>query len=359
MEASQSSLNEESSRPCDTVLSLQLSERFHDDSFTCRILLFEDWLPARNISYPVPACVIHVTDPNHNTSETIHLYVDGEDEDDYGFCSRIARAPEESPEDLFKMVDNAANEILCVGKERQKILDAEKMSAGLLAMKKESTRAILEHCVRLYTQSSFLFRACHRDLGDYYALDSNKLFNYRKLLQSYISSYEKPYIGTVYRGATLSDEKLQFYVTSDLTTMWYSNTFLSTSKSRQVAEMFGNTLMIISIEDNSDIQGKAVDISEVSTFPDEKEVLLTPKYLLFKVKQPEFDSNLKKHILYLTSTLTPVYNSIQKQKNEYYSATRNKGARSLGFLSRRHPLRTGTEHLQDPDNVSIVEDKES
>jgi hypothetical protein len=254
----------------------------------------------------------HITVSDSRTARgqnSTTLWGIGIDDPTYKYPSHV------TAEDFLLIVDKVASEIASIGRERGRETDAQKMIAGLRERKEYGERAILEYCVNLYTQSSFLFRAFHQDLGDYYALDAGKLANYERLLSLYVESYGKSHIGTVYRGAMLNDERLKLHVGSDYYTAWYSNTYLSTSKCRQVAEMFGNTLMIIEIDEVSDNKGKSVDVSELSVFPEEEEVLLTPEYMLFKVKQPEFDSNLNKHIIYLTSTLSSVYSSIVKDEN--------------------------------------------
>ncbi len=57
--------------------------------------------------------------------------------------------------------------------------------------------------------------------------ESEKLSWYIELV-----SYGKSYIGTVYRGATMNDEKLILHLISDIHTEWYSSTYLSTNKFR-------------------------------------------------------------------------------------------------------------------------------
>jgi hypothetical protein len=220
--------------------------------------------------------------------------------------------------EIRQIVDYAAKEILMIGKKQRQRINAHKMSASLRRMKKKDERIVLEYCVKLYTQSSFLYRACHRDLNDYYSPDDNELFNYRKLLQSYIDLYGKPYIGEIYRGAVLSEMQLKLHLANDLNTMWYSPTFLSASKSRKIAEVFGNVLMIINIQQSDDNNGKAVDISDLSAVPDEEEVLLTPNYRLFKMKQPEFNAILEKIIIYLASTRS----SISQDDDRSHRSTR-------------------------------------
>ncbi len=87
-----------------------------------------------------------------------------------------------SVKDFLPTVGKAVSEIISIGRERKCESDAQKMCANLREMKEYGEQTILKYCVKLYTQSSFLFRALHQDLGDYYDLDAQKLHNYERLL---------------------------------------------------------------------------------------------------------------------------------------------------------------------------------
>ena len=115
---------------------------------------------------------------------------------------------------------------------------AQKMSCTLLDMKETEEQRILEHCVKLYTMASFVYRACHRDLNDQYSFNNAEVSHYIELLNRYMEHCGKSYSGTIYRGASVDSERLKWYLVSDIDTEWYSLTYLSTSKSRQVAEIY-------------------------------------------------------------------------------------------------------------------------
>jgi hypothetical protein len=245
---------------------------------------------------------------------------------------------------LLRTVNQAANEILIIGREQGQAHTAQEMSNGLFEMKDKDEQATLEYCIKLYTKASFLYRACHHDLGNYYSIDDRKLYNYTTLLNWYIDRYGKSYIGTVYRGALLNDEKLKLYLTNDIDSQWYSPTYLSTSKSRKIAEIYGNVLFIINIQKSDKSTEKAVDISELSAIPDEEEILLTPKYLLFKEKHPEFDSKINKHIIYLTST-NPSVSPVTRSASYNYRTSKRK-------LECNHFRSKSKDHFKDTDSNS-------
>ncbi|CAF3073602.1 unnamed protein product [Rotaria socialis] len=100
----------------------------------------------------------------------------------------------------------------------------------------------------------------------------------------------------VYRGANLTDGILEEYKNAiDTTIQWLS--FTSTSKVRQVSENFGNTLFIIRLHEKS-LQSQ-FDLSSVSYYPEEQEVLLPISYN-FHVDKIEHDSTSGKYLIYMT-----------------------------------------------------------
>jgi hypothetical protein len=100
----------------------------------------------------------------------------------------------------------------------------------------------------------------------------------------------------VYRGATLSEAMIQGYKQAIRTTIqWFA--FTSTSKDRRVAENFGNTLFIITLPKGYGHISQ--DISSLSIYPHEQEVLLMADYL-FDVEKIELDPNSGKHLIYMT-----------------------------------------------------------
>ncbi|CAF1418730.1 unnamed protein product [Adineta steineri] len=97
----------------------------------------------------------------------------------------------------------------------------------------------------------------------------------------------------VYRGVTVTDEMIKDYQqVVGLALFW--SAFTSTSKDRETAEAFGNTLFIIRIDD----LGNKSNTSSLSIYPDEQEVLLDARYQ-FLVEKIERDSISGKYLSYM------------------------------------------------------------
>jgi hypothetical protein len=320
----------------------KLLKRFCDDPFYCKRLLSDDNYQTSRQSSCAYCNVEAVQEFLRKASPTFHHF----DTRSYTpFTSIIdfsafdvgrerRQAYYQTP--LLQTVNQAAHEILTIGRERRREYIAHEISNGLFEMQGQGERVILEYCIKQYTKSSFLYRACHRHLGDYYSIDNEKLSHYIELLNQYVNRYGKTYTGTVYRGATWNDGKLKLHLTSDINTIWYSPTYLSTSKSRQVAELYGNVLIIIDIRELSGTKGKGIDISGISAIPDEEEVLLTPRYELIQLRQSEYDPILKKHLIYLTSASPSVSPSIQNNQYDYRNIKRKLMINPVSSISLNH-----------------------
>ncbi len=104
----------------------------------------------------------------------------------------------------------------------------------------------------------------------------------------------------VYRGMNLTDEMLEEYKQAVGTKIkWLS--FTSTSTDRRIAEEFGgNTLFIIQIIRKGGYNESAADISSISFYSHEQEVLLSDGYIL-KVDRLERDSTSGKYLIYMTA----------------------------------------------------------
>lgn len=101
---------------------------------------------------------------------------------------------------------------------------------------------------------------------------------------------------TLYRGELLNENMKECYRQAVGTLKsWLA--FTSTSKNRQLAEVFGDTLFIITFDKN---EGFSItrDISGVSQFPMEEEVLLRSG-VIFMVEKIEIDHTNAKCIIYL------------------------------------------------------------
>jgi hypothetical protein len=159
--------------------------------------------------------------------------------------------------------------------------EANWMVEQLLACKEKSRRETSRFCVHLYTRESFLYRILNTALrdGDHSKLDTLGPLCF--LIRSY-SHACKAFIGTVYRGVDLSPAMITSYKQAE--GMWRTwPSFTSTSKNKKMAEIRGNTLFIITIANiQFSFPVRACDISDISQFPSEEEVL-SPAGISFQI----------------------------------------------------------------------------
>ena len=160
---------------------------------------------------------------------------------------------------------------------------------------------------RLYTSSSFLYSWMNSSLRNKDATKIDTLGAFGFLLYWYAQQESTGSSAkTVYRGTTLTEEMVNQYKHSiGKPVTWCS--FSSTTKNKEVAKFFtGNTLFIIKVE-NID-RGFACynrDISHLSLYPDEEEVLFTLQqhFLVKKVKLESSDTGgVICYIIYLEAT---------------------------------------------------------
>ncbi|CAF2458972.1 unnamed protein product [Rotaria sp. Silwood2] len=110
------------------------------------------------------------------------------------------------------------------------------------------------------------------------------------LIRGY-SRLSKDYIGTVYRGVHLTNIEIEAHKRN--IGEWKTwEAYTSTSKDRQMAEMFGNTLFIIEITDVKLSAPRAYDIAHISSYPNEKEVLM-PGGVSFQILNVVQDASQK------------------------------------------------------------------
>ena len=169
--------------------------------------------------------------------------------------------------------------------------EANKMVQELRTYKTKSRSETSKFCVHLYTRESFLYRALNQALRDG---DHSKLGTLGPLcflMRSYTHG-NNGFVGTVYRGVDLQPEMIASYKQAKgLSRTWPS--FVSTSKSRELAEVYGNTLFIITIVNIKYCSPvHAYDVSDISQFPNEEEVLL-PAGITFRVIKVEENSDGK------------------------------------------------------------------
>ena len=190
--------------------------------------------------------------------------------------------------------------ILIEGKQVNKEFDAQRMAEKLRNCG-NSEDEILNCAVRLYSATSFLFTLLNEALRNEDISKTDTLGPITWLLNSHIaqngSIRDEEFL--VYRGATLNEEMIGEYIeVVGKEIVWRA--FTSTSKSRPIAEIFsGNVLFIIKIQESSFQRRR--DISSISIFPDEEEILLTANYVfeVEKIQQKETKDG-RKYLIYMT-----------------------------------------------------------
>ena len=214
-----------------------------------------------------------------------------------------------------QIVKKAMAGILHEGRLAGKQSEAKWINEQLEQVQNKSKREIGEVCVYLYSLESFLYKTLNhimRLIGDkaHENLWRSKLETlgpFAFLLFYYISSENVTHRtgATVYRGAQLSEEMISEYqraAQSDDCRRSFQ-AFTSCSRNRMKAEQFGNVLFIIEAETRTSYRTLNMDISRLSAYPDEEEVLIRPGRA-FRIESVEFDKKTKKHLIHLTSIST-------------------------------------------------------
>lgn len=152
---------------------------------------------------------------------------------------------------------------------------------------------ILKCAIHLYTRDSFLYKLVNSTLrnDDLTKIDTLGPFCYLLREHLFYADKSKEKL-TVYRGTNLTDEMVEEYRRAiGKWIQWPA--FTSTTKSQQVAEMYeGNALFIMKIVGSYYTR----DISSLSQFQDEEEVLLTA-HLHFKIDEVTSDPISGKHLI--------------------------------------------------------------
>jgi hypothetical protein len=163
--------------------------------------------------------------------------------------------------------------------------------------KNNSEHEILEQDVRLYTAETFLYKLVNSTLRNEDMTKIDTLGVYCFILQGHLWSPEKNEEDiTVYRGTNINEQMIEQYKLAVGSNIRYL-AFTSTSKKRQVAEMYtnGNALFIVKLNNSGFLR----DISSLSFYPDEEEILLNAGHPL-KVIQVEHDLQMNKYLIYLS-----------------------------------------------------------
>jgi hypothetical protein len=214
------------------------------------------------------------------------------------------------------IVEEAAQGILKEGTDLSKKCEAIWLADQLRAVKHygeninkldEVPDEIGRMCVFLYTKESFLFKSINNILRDIYNITLEKLKKFgpfSALLSLYLEQIQTTTIETVYRGLNLTDEERCFYMCEYVVRF---SAFTSTSTNRELANWYGNTLLIIKPNFYSRFyrttRSYGVYIASLSYFPLEEEFLIYPA-TLFEFTRYDYDDDTKKHIIYLTAFTT-------------------------------------------------------
>lgn len=169
---------------------------------------------------------------------------------------------------------------------------ADELHAGITKIKN------LDCAARLYTAESFLYKLVNSSLrnNDMTKIDTLGPFCYLLYHRLRLDRVRGDQI--LYRGMDLTDEMVNEYKQATGQEITWS-AFTSTSKDRRVAEAYTtNTLCIISSKDSWRPQK---DISQLSLYPDEQEVLLAP-FHKFQIDRVEWDLTNQKHLIYMTTS---------------------------------------------------------
>lgn len=210
----------------------------------------------------------------------------------------------ESDDKVHELLEPAISGILKEGILLGKQREAEWICDQLKKVKDCSSKEIGNCCVNLYTRDSFLYRIvndtmrlCGEKEQEHLWLDKEPtLAPIAWILFQHVVK-EGRSAETVYRGVNLTqamiDEYIELAACSKMGTQSRSfQAFTSCSRNRALAEMFGNTLFVIRVLRTF----RTLDISHLSSFPEEEEMLL-PSGISFGVESVEYDSSRNKHIV--------------------------------------------------------------
>jgi len=217
---------------------------------------------------------------------------------------------------IQKIIKMAAEGILQKGIELEKKEEAEWISNQLLEalakFEQEKAWSIIEDsCIMLYTRESFLYKSINKMLREEDSSQLDILGPFCHLLNGFIEARTYDF-GTgcfqdTFRGVNLTPEMLQEYKSAcerKFVFTWPG--FTSTSRSREKAEAFGNTLFVFAnnLPRVSDLQQltymvkRGLTIEKKSAFPQEQEVLYpaNSRFIIGKIEQ---NPTTGKNIIYL------------------------------------------------------------
>lgn len=211
--------------------------------------------------------------------------------------------PSKKPQLIPILIDKAAHGFIVEGRNIGKQVEAKKLASLLLECRERPMTEVWKCCAYLYSLESFLYTTLNTTmrlvgsdgddqtwrskvptLGPFSLLLWDNPFNTRT--QTGIE---------LYRAANLTPEQITQYEAIAKKQDEYGSFqgFSSCSRNRTKAEGFGNALFVMKV-----VMAFIADLSKVSEYPDEEELLVTPG-VCFRVLSVDFDDKKEKHIIHL------------------------------------------------------------
>ena len=207
-----------------------------------------------------------------------------------------------------ELVEKAAHGIEIEGAKLDKTQEAQRIANELRGVKHKSIEEILECCVKLYTEDTFLYRLINKVMrqadmckGMLLTQEDQEygrtLGPYCGLLEKYLCDSPNQEDITVYRCATLTNEMVDDYKKNIGRLAWW-DAFSSTTKNKHEALRFGNNTLFVIYIPRHQQRCTGVDISSLSKYSHEEEILLHPAIQVC-IQKVEYDAQLKKYVINL------------------------------------------------------------
>lgn len=200
-----------------------------------------------------------------------------------------------------ELLINAAKGIIAESVPLGYEIEAGWIAQQLQSCKGKSNEDIDRCVISLYTRESFLYRLINTTLRDNDQSKSETLGPFCQLLFACDCSAtmkQYGYQGVLYRGAELDESTIESYKQA-IGTVKTWDAFSSTSKIQAKADCFGNVLFIINRLPTTKYRYSGMDVSSLSSYPEEEEVLIRASRN-FLVEKVEKDEKKNKYRIYLS-----------------------------------------------------------
>ncbi|CAF1538968.1 unnamed protein product [Adineta ricciae] len=198
-------------------------------------------------------------------------------------------------------VKKAAEGILIEGEKLNDDIckkQAKEIADELVLVANSDLKTIQKSCLHLYTKETFLYKLINEVLRNRDMSKVDTLGPFCSILNNGVRSLSGyAYQGVVYRGVLLTSEQVNRYENARSDFLQWDS-FVSTTKNRNLAMFYGNTLFTIEI----DMYARGLDISSFSNFPEEDEVLIRPGRP-FSINDMEFNTADNKYHIDISISL--------------------------------------------------------